>query len=182
MFFYYIKRREKRAKLQTESTQKIERAIEDLENSTQDEIRQNSLKEIASELVIKEKSNLGVTKVLNAEDIKTRNRSIAFKDRRARTRSLSSSGQFDTVFKDKYAHVQPKTLTRPLQSARTNNESQKINDSQRDIMNDSSSLRQNIYNEWYQKKMISAREQLKEAQKNNKDEEEQKAQVKYSVK
>ena len=92
---------------------------------------------------------------------------------------MSSSGQFEGIFKEKYAHIQPKTLTRPLQSARTNNESQKLNDSRQrgDIMNDSTSLRQNIYNDWYQKKMLAAKDQLKEAQRTHKDEEEQKAQV-----
>ena len=164
--------------MQTESTQKLEKAIEVLENSTQDEIRNNNLNEIASELTIKEKPKLGETRILNADDIKTRSRSIAFKDRRPRTRSLSSSGQFDRFFKDKYAHVQPKTLTRPLQSAHNNDESKILNESQRTgRMNDSSTIRQTIYNEWYQKKMAAAREQLKEAQKTHKDVEEEKAQV-----
>jgi hypothetical protein len=44
-------------------------------------------------------------------------------------------------------------------------------------MNDSTTLRQTIYNEWYQKKLAAAREQLKEAQKQHKDVEEEKAQV-----
>jgi hypothetical protein len=175
-FNYY--RREKRAKLQTESTQKLENAIEVLENSTQDEIRKNNLNEIVGELLIKEKPKLGETRVLNAEDIKTRSRSTTFKDRRPRTRSLSSSGQFDRTYKDKYAHVQPKTMTRPLQSARINDDSKNLNDSHHtDRMNDSTTLRQTIYNEWYQKKLAAAREQLKEAQKQHKDVEEEKAQV-----
>ncbi len=44
------------------------------------------------------------------------------------------------------------------------------------MLNDSSSIRQNIYSEWYQKKMASARAELKEAQLKKRDEEERKAQ------
>ena len=124
---------------------------------------------------------MGETKVIGEDDLKTRTRTLQYKDRRARTRSLSSSGQFDRIYNDKYAHVKPKTLTRPAQTARTNDESvkSKMNDSQRDHMNDSLTLRQNNYNEWYQKKMAAAVDQLKEAQKSQKDDEEKKAQVKH---
>ena len=178
--YFILKRREKRAKLQTDSTNKLENAIEQLENSTQDEIRYNHLKEKQSELIFETKPILGETKVLGENDLKTRTKNLTFKDRRSRTRSLSSSGQFDHVFNDKYAHVKPKTLTRlPAQSARTNDESMKsqLNDSKRDQMNDSVTLRQNIYQDWYQKKMMAAKEQLREAQQSKKDEEEKKAQV-----
>ena len=76
----------------------------------------------------------------------------------------------------KYAHIKPKTQTRvPLNSARAACDD--LNESRQDVLNDSSCLRQTIYNEWYYKKIQQAKQQLKEARLAKKDEEEKKAQV-----
>ena len=108
----------------------------------EDSIRLKNLKEKNDSLTYSTKPTLNETNVFKIDDT-PRGRTVTIKDRRSRTRSLSSSGQFERVLNSKYANVKPKTLTRPLQSARTNDEltNSKQNESNRDFMNDSSSLR-----------------------------------------
>lgn len=82
-----------------------------------------------------------------------------------RTRSLSSSRA------RRFANVKPKVVTRLLTSARDRS----FNESSTDL-NDSSSLRQQAYEEWYLKKMLEAKENLRRSTDKIKDEEEKKAQ------
>ena len=169
-FKIQTRRREKRAKFQTESTQKIENAIEMVENTMEDSIRLTDLKEKNSALKYPSKPKLDESQVmLNNDPRRTLNRSLSA--RQSRTRSSSVNGR--TYPKDKFAHVKPKTQTR-IQTARTDADNSKLNGS---ILNDSASLRENIYNEWYMKKMEDAKANLKFAQLRQRDGEEEKAQV-----
>lgn len=170
-------RREKRAQNQTEATKKIEEAIEKIENETEDTIRTNKLKDMSQELSYSTKPTFNETKLFNTLD---RSRMVRSQSaRQMRTMSSSESGQFERRLGTKYAHVKPKTQTRlPVQSARVEDDffnSSKTSFKQ-DALNDSSSIRQNIYCEWYQKKMAQAVENLKDAQTQQKNDEERKAQ------
>ena len=151
----------------------------------EDSIRLDKLKEKSDQMKYETKPKLNETKLFEQimQERKSRNADLN-RSRASRTRSLSSSGNYDRVFNNKYANVKPKTQTRlPIESARLADEeefsnSKLMNSSKRggDMLNDSSSIRQNIYTEWYQKKMAAAKADLKEAQLKKKDEEERKAQ------
>ncbi len=141
----------------------------------EDSRRLATLQQKSSDLKYPSKPTLDETKVLLTAGQRQLTRSLSARGPRKRSDSVSSGG---LVFKDKYAHVKPKTQTRlPLQTARTDADNSRLNESARqDCFNDSASLRENIYNEWYQKKMAAAREGLKSAQSRQRDDEEAKAQ------
>ncbi|CAF0930911.1 unnamed protein product [Brachionus calyciflorus] len=159
--------RETRTKNMTESSKKIENAIEEVENTMQDSLRLNNLKDLTNELKYPTKPTLD--DILKNERL-SRSKSKTERDH-SRTRTLSSSSRIDRPLSSKYSNVKPKTQTRlQIQSARD------LNSSKQDIMNDSASLRENIYTEWYIKKMQDAQQKLKEAKLVQKDHEEKKAQ------
>lgn len=145
----------------------------------QDSMRMSNLKEKSDLLNYSTKPTLNDT---STRQQATTNQ-VANRQKRTRSmsasnlnQSLSTSGLFELSMNKKYAHVKPKTQTRvPLDSARAACDD--LNESRQDVLNDSSCLRQTIYNEWYYKKIQQARQQLKEAQLAKKDEEEKKAQV-----
>ncbi len=164
-------RREKRARTQTDSTKKIENAIEILENTMEDSMRLVNLQQKSFDLKYPSKPKFDETKVMLTTGQQKLTRSLSA--RGTRSGSVSKDG-----LKDKYAHIKPKTMTRlPAQTARTDAHNSHLNETtNKDCFNDSSSLRENIYNEWYLKKMAQAKEQLKHAQIRQRDDEEAKAQ------
>jgi len=176
-------RRENRAKKQTETTKRIEEAIEKVENTMQDSMRMSNLKEKSELLNYSTKPAFNETTTIKHRQDTQSNNQQETNNRRRRTRSmsatnrsLSASGLFELSMNKKYAHIKPKTQTRvPLNSARAACDD--LNESRQDVLNDSSCLRQTIYNEWYYKKIQQAKQQLKEAQLAKKDDEEKKAQV-----
>ena len=166
---FILNRREKRAKTQTESTKQIENAIEMVENTMEDSMRLSNLKDKDVDLNYPSKPRLDETKVMLSD---TRPRQVN-RSQSARQRTRSSSVSSSRPIRDKYAHVKPKTLTRVTpQTARTDADNSKLND----FMNDSSSIRENIYNEWYMKKLADAKVNLKTAQLQKRNDEEDKAQ------
>lgn len=154
----------------TESSKKIEEAIEHVENTMEDSLRLKNLKELTNELKYPTKPSLEDMLKLERH---SRNRHKG-ESEPSRTRSLSASSRAERPLSSKYSNVKPRTQTRLLiQSARLNND---LNSSKQDIMNDSASLRENIYTEWYLKKMQDAQQRLKEAKLAQKNQEEKKAQ------
>lgn len=154
----------------TDSSKKIEEAIEQVENTMEDSLRFKNLKELTNELKYPSKPTL--EEMLRMER-HSRNRNKQESDA-SRTRSLSASSRIGRPLCSKYAKVKPRTQTRlEIQSARLNEE---FNSSKQDIMNDSASLRENIYTEWYLKKMQDAQQKLKESKLSQKNQEEKKAQ------
>ena len=135
--------RERRARTQTEATRHIEAAIEAVENTMEDSVRLGQLKEKSSQLSYATKPELNEANVVLGESGgRALRRSLSARQTRSRSSSLSR-----TVV-DKYAHVKPKTLTRvSVQTARTDADNSKLNAAR--ILNDSGSLRENVYNEWY---------------------------------
>jgi hypothetical protein len=158
-----------------------------VENATEDSIRLEKLKEKIDQIKYETKPKLNESKLyeqLKAElDREKAKRMEAKNATRTRTRSLSSSGNLEKFLaNNKYANVKAKTQTRlPPDTARLASEedqlsNSRLNSSKRDTLNDSSSIRQSIYNEWYVKKMEAAKADLKESQLKQRDEEERKAQ------
>ena len=117
--------------------------------------------------------------------------------RKKRSNSLASER---SQFNDKYANVKPKIQTRVATSAiqayssttnlnrsinnninSDNNSTSYANLNANDRMNNSFSLREGIYNEWYTRKIVSAREKLSESKLAQQNEEEKKAQVRSRV-
>lgn len=141
-------------KNKTETTQKLEEAIEQLENSNADTQRTDQLKEIDRNLKYSTKPTL--SEFLKKEkERNSRNKSAGGSgvgNERTRTRSLSASGRMDPS-NAKYANVKPKISTRlpPSQSARmsstdgsmihTSTDATSQSKQKRDLMNDSASLR-----------------------------------------
>lgn len=153
----------------TDSSKKIEDAIEQVENTMEDSLRLKNLKELTKELKYPSKPSL--EEMLRMER-NSRNRN-QHESEASRTRSLSASSRGGRHF-SKYSNIKPRTQTRlEIQSARFNDE---FNSSKLDMMNDSASLRENIYTEWYLKKMQDAQQKLKEAKLAQKNQEEKKAQ------
>ncbi len=135
--------RERRARTQTEATRHIEAAIEAVENTMEDSVRLGQLKEKSDQLSYATRPKLNEANVVLGESGgRALRRSLSARQTRSRSSSLSR-----TVV-DKYAHVKPKTLTRvSVQTARTDADNSKLNAAR--ILNDSGSLRENVYNEWY---------------------------------
>lgn len=141
-----------------------------VENTMEDSMRLTNLREKNSDLKYPSKPKLDEKKVMLTQPNRL-NRSLSARGPRDR-RSSTGSGP---IYRDKFSHVKPKTMTRlPMQTARTDADENKLNGS---ILNDSSSIRENIYHEWYQKKMIDAKENLVNARAQQRDGEEAKAQV-----
>ena len=106
----------------------------------QDSLRLSKLKERMEGMSYWTKPKLDETLILKESDQRSRQvRSSSARERTQRDRSASSSGRLERTFRDKYSHVKPKTVTRPgTQSARGEHS---VNDSQHDLLNDSSSIR-----------------------------------------
>ena len=144
-----------------------------IENTMEDSMRLASLQQKSSDLKYTSKPKLDEAKVMLTTGQRQLTRSLSARGPRNRRDLVGSGGRVD-----KYAHVKPKTMTRlPLQTARTDADNNRLNESARqDCFNDSASLREIIYNEWYQKKMAAAKEGLKGAQMRQRDDEETKTQ------
>jgi hypothetical protein len=133
--------RENRAKLQTEATNRIEEAIERVENATEDGIRYNSLKEKSDKLNYNSKPDLNKTKVILSINKQQRpvTASATSKTLMNRTRSLSGSSNMSAdirqALKDKYSSVKPKTITRITPDTERGPDS-----TRKDSMNDSASI------------------------------------------
>lgn len=141
-----------------------------VENTMEDSMRLENLKEKNIELSYPSKPRLDETKVMLSD---SRPRQVNRSQSARQTRTRSSSVSSTRPVRDKYAHVKPKTLTRvPPQTARTDADNSKLND----FMNDSLSIRENIYNEWYMKKLADAKANLRDAQLQKQNDEEDKAQ------
>lgn len=133
------------AKNQTETTKKLNEAIDEIENVMLDEQREDNLKQIERKMIYATKPSL--SEFLKTERASRPNdtSSSLNRENRTRTRSLSSSGLEHSI-NNKYLNVKPKTVTRPfLQSATCSNDlSNRFLDSSNykaDNLNDSASLR-----------------------------------------
>lgn len=118
---FYFDRRESQTKNQTETTKKIDEAIEQVEYTASDTIRAEQLKQMNENLKYSTKPSL---KEFLEKERQSRNGPTAATARRQRTRSLSSSGRLEQsqswTINPKYAKAKPKINSRPppSQSAR----------------------------------------------------------------
>jgi len=164
------KERLKKAQKQSDKTKTFEKAIEDIGNANEDERRLINLQETLKKLHYESKPNLDGTKIVS----NNRSRQPTVDKNNASMRSRSFSG---TRRNNKYNNVKPKIVTRVPLSSRNGNESmdESFGDNNQQNLNDSNSIRQKIYNEWYEKKMYQTKETIKSAREKVKDEEEKKS-------
>jgi hypothetical protein len=138
-------------------------------NANEDEMRLLNLEAKLDDMEYSTKPTLDKTRILISDNTTRRpphaSRTTERHDGNStRSRSLSSSRA------RRYANVKPKVVTRVLLSARDRS----FNESTSDL-NDSSSIRQQAYEDWYQKKMLEAKENLRRSTDKVKNEEEKKA-------
>ena len=102
---------------------------------------------MSQELTYSTKPTFSDTKLMQSTyDARSRQRSQSA--RQMRTRSSSESSRFERRVGAKYANVKPKTQTRlPMQSARLETDFMETSKTsfKRDALNDSLSIRQNIF-------------------------------------
>jgi hypothetical protein len=131
-----------KAKSQTESTKKIEEAIEKVEEATVDNVRLNELKQKTSELKYPTKPSVVDIEIVSFEE-ESKNKTVGH---RQHIESASDNVSQKFYTNNKYADVKPRIITRlnTIQSARNDDSvsnANKFNTSQTDILNDSYSLR-----------------------------------------
>lgn len=118
-----MKRRESQSKSQTQSTRKIEEAIDQVETSMAETRRIEELKEKESQLAYSTKPSL---KEFLKKERESRHGEPTTTTQRQRTRSLSSSGRLEQswTINSKYAKAKPKVATRPPTARATNVDNQ----------------------------------------------------------